>query len=145
MATYNSPRVTNKWPIPVHGFRHNVQQVRGIVTCSAAPTTSDTLNFFDIPLNAVIVGGYLKSDQLDTNGSPTIALNIGDAGSAGRLFAGATVSRTGTATTLTGTALGYKYTTKTRVTGTASANAATGAAGNVELCLLYYVDDSTTS
>lgn len=146
MATYNSTHVANKRPTAFHGFRRNVQVARAVVACTAAPSTSDTLNFFDMPKGAVVVGGYLKSDDMDTNGSPTITLNIGDAGSATRLFSASTVAQAGTAALeQTAGALGYQYTAKTRITGTAQANAATGAAGNVELCLLYVVEDSQTS
>lgn len=145
-ATYTSPTVANKRPIAYHGFRRNVQIARGIVACTAAPTTVDTMQFFYMPANAVIVGGYLKSDDMDSNGSPTITLNIGDAGSATRLFSASTVAQAGTSAQETAvTALGYQYTAKTLVTGVAQANAATGVAGSVELCLLYVVEDPTTT
>jgi len=146
MATYTSTHIANKRPTAYHGFRRNVQTARAVVACTAAPTTSDTLNFFDMPANAVVVGGYLKSDDMDTNGSPTITLNIGDAGSATRFFSASTVAQAGTAAVESAAnGLGYQFTSKTRVTGTAQANAATGVAGNVELCLLYVVEDSQTS
>lgn len=146
MATYTSATVANNRPIAYHGYRRNVQIARATVSCTAAPSTSDTLQFFYMPANARIVGGYLSSTDMDTNGSPTITLNIGDSGSAARLFSASTVAQAGTTSqTFAAGALGYQYTSKTLVTGTAQANAATGAAGTVELVLLYVVEDSTTS
>lgn len=146
MATYQSPAIANKRPQAVHGLRRNVQMARGIVTCTAAPATTDSMEFFNMPLNAVIVGGYLLASDMDTNGSPALTLNIGDAGSATRLFSGSTVGQAGTlAQEIATTALGYQFTAKTKIIGTAGVNAATGAAGTVELCLLYTVEDATTS
>jgi len=146
MATYQSPAVANKNPVAVHGQRFNVQEFRQTVTCTAAPSTSDTLQFGYMPKGARVVGGYLTATDMDTNGSPTITLNIGDAGSAARLFSASTVAQASTLSleqTVGG--LDYQYTAKTLITGTAQANAATAAAGTVTLCLLYVVEDSTTS
>lgn len=146
MATYSSPAYTAVNPVRVHGESSGVQTVVQTVTCTAAPATTDTLNFFYLPANSRVVGGWLSASDMDTNGAPTIALNIGDAGSASRYFAASTVAQAGTATqTMAATGLGYLNTSKTLVTGVASANAATGAAGTVTLCLQYVVEDSATS
>lgn len=146
MTTYISAPVANNRPIAYHGQFRNVQMRRAAVTCAASPATTDTLQFFYMPPNARVVGGYLLSSDMDTNGSPTITLNIGDAGSAARLFSASTVAQAGTTSqTFANGGLGYQYTAKTLVTGTAQANAATGAAGTVELVLLYVVEDQTTS
>lgn len=146
MATYSSTAYSTNAPIAFHGERAGVQMARAVITCTAAPSTSDALNFFYLPANARVVGGYLAASDMDTNGSPTIALNIGDAGSAARLFSASTVAQAGTtSTTFAAGALDYLYTAKTLITGVASANAATGAAGTVTLCLLYVVEDSATS
>ncbi len=79
---------------------------------------------------------------MDTNGAPTITLNIGDAASANRYFAASTVAQAGTAALEQGvTGLDFKLPAKTLITGTAAANAATGAAGSVSLVLIYAVED----
>ena len=145
MATYNSPAVANKNPIAAHGYLNNVQVATAVVTCTASPATTDTMNFFYMPKNAVLLDAYLSATDMDTNGSPALALNIGDAGSASRLFAASTVGQAGTAAAIAAAGRGYQYTAKTLITGTASTNAATGAAGTVTLTVLYYVADSTTS
>jgi len=146
MATYQSPAVANKNPIAVHGQRYNVQEFRQTVTCAAAPATTDTIQFGYMPKGARVVGGYLTATDMDTNGSPALTLNIGDAGSATRLFSGSTVGQAGTLSleqTVGG--LDYQFTATTLIVGVAGVNAATGAAGSVTLCLLYVVEDSTTS
>ena len=142
MAIYNSPNITNLAPIAAHGEAGGVQVARASVTCTAAPTTSDTLNFFYLPAGARVLGGYLTASDMDTNGSPTLTLNIGDTGSANRFFAASNVAQAGTAALQqAASGLDYRVSARTLVTGAAQANAATGAAGTVTLVLLYSVED----
>ena len=145
MATYNSTGVANNAPALGHGLAGNLKVAYGEVVCSAAPSTSDTLNFFDLPANARVVLAVLESDDMDTNGSPTITLNIGDAGSATRYFSASTVAQAGTeSSAIAAGGVGYKTTAKTRITGVAQANAATGAAGTVRLTMLYFVEGAAS-
>ena len=77
-----------------------------------------------------------------TGGSPTLTLNVGEAGTPARLFSASTVAQAGTASqSFAAGALDYQYAAKTLVTGVAQANAATGAAGSVTLALLYVVEE----
>lgn len=147
MATYNSPTYANNKAAIGHGLNGNMKViVFDQVTCTAAPTTSDTINFGWVPANFVVLGAVLRPSDMDTSGSPTLTLNIGDSGSASRLFSAATGGQTGTNTpTMAAGSLGYKYTAKTLITGTAAANATTGAAGTIDLALYGYIADSTTS
>ena len=146
MATYSSSAYTNKAPFPSHGIAGDVKVAYADVSCTAAPSTSDTINFFYLPANARIVMAVLESTDMDTNGSPTLTLNVGDSGSASRLFSASTVGQAGTLSTAIATAgQGYKTTAKTLITGTAQANAATGAAGTVSLTVFYVVEESATS
>ena len=146
MATYNSPAISAASPIAVHGEKNLVQNARAVVTTTAALTTADVLNFFYLPPNARVVAGYLLSSDMDTNGTPTLAFNVGDSGSAARYFAASVVGQAGTASTaLAQAGLGYLTTAKTLITCSPSANAATGVAGTLELSLNYVVEDSATS
>lgn len=141
MATYNSSNIQNKTGVSQSGGAGNVNVAYAEVVCSSAPTTADTLNFFYLPANARIVAAALEATDMDTNVSPTIALNIGDSGSASRLFAASTVAQAGTASTALAVAgNAYKTTAKTLITGVPSANAATGAAGSVYLTVFYVVE-----
>jgi hypothetical protein len=141
MATYNSTAVANNGPALSHGLAGNAKVATATVSCAAAPSTSDTINFFDLPANARIHMAVLSASDMDTNATPTITLNVGDSGSATRLFSAATVAQAGTASTaLATTGIGYLTTAKTRITGTAQANAATGAAGTVTLSVLYTLE-----
>lgn len=146
MATYSSSAYSNNGPIATHGPAGNVKVAYASITCTAAPATTDTLNFFYLPKGARALYWILEASDMDTNGSPTLTLNIGDSGSAARIFSASTVGQAGTAAVSTAVGgLAYSYTSKTLVTGVAQANAATGAAGTVDLTCLYVVEDSATS
>jgi hypothetical protein len=141
MATYNSSAVANNVPANTHGLASELKVAFASVTCTAAPSTSDTLNFFDLPAGARIVLAVLEASDMDTNGSPALTLNIGDSGSAARLFSASTVGQAGTlSSAIATTGHGAAFTTKTRITGTAAVNAATGAAGTVDLTVMYLVE-----
>lgn len=145
MATYSAANYLTK-PVPTHGLSNGVYAIYMSVSATAALTTSDVLNFGYVPENFRVVSGFLDADDLDTNGTPTLALNIGDADDADRLFAASAVGQAGTASNDVAVAgLGYKYEAKTLITGAPSTNAATGAAGGIRLCLVGYIEDDTTS
>lgn len=141
MATYSSSNYTNNSPMVAHGLAQNCKVESCDVVCSASPATTDTLNFFYLPAGARVHLAVLESTDMDTNGTPTLTLNIGDAGSAARLFSASTVGQAGTLSTAIATAGGdASFTTKTLITGTAANNAATGAAGTVTLTVFYTIE-----
>jgi hypothetical protein len=107
------------------------------ITTTAALTTTDTLNAFVLPKGFRVLYSMLLSSDIDTNGTPTIALNVGDAGSATRYFSASTVGQAGTAAAATATTgIGFLNTADTLVTVVPSANAATGVAGTVQLIMI---------
>lgn len=141
MATYNSTNIQNRTGVASAQSSGDVLCAYAEVVFTASPATTDTINFFDLPANARIVGMTLESTDMDTNGSPALTINVGDAGSATRYFSASTVGQAGTAAVATAvTGLHYKTTAKTRVVGTAGTNAATGAAGTLYLSCLYIVE-----
>ena len=146
MATYSSSQYTNTAPFPSHGLSGNVKSQFAAVTCVAAPSTSDTINFFYLPKNARVILALLESTDMDTNGTPTLTLNVGDGGDADRYFAASTVGQAGTlSSAIATTGAGYLTTDKTLITGVAANNAATGAAGTLYLTMFYVVEESATS
>ena len=148
MATYNSDKysATAQPPISSHGMSGNVKALFATVVCSSSPATTDTINFGYLPKNSRVIYALLESTDMDTNGTPLLALHVGDAGSANRYFAASAVGQAGTVAAATAVAgLGYLNTSQTLVTGVASTNAATGAAGTLYLTILYVVEESATS
>ena len=141
MATYSSSQYTNNIPAAMHGMSGDLKVAYASITCTAAPSTTDTINFFYLPAGARVVLAILEASDMDTNASPTITLNVGDSGSATRYFSASTVAQAGTLSSAIATGgHGYSNTSKTLVTGVAQANAATGAAGTIELTMFYVVE-----
>jgi len=148
MATYSSTDYSTNAPVPSNGLSRGAQIMYFPITVTAALTTSDVFNFGYVPANFRVVDAILKASDMDTNGTPTLAINVGDSGSGTRLFSASTVGQAGTADRAMAVAgVNYKYssTAKTLITGAPSANAATGVAGTIELVLIGYVEDSATS
>lgn len=143
MATYQSRQVQDDMPIPSHGLAVDVKCQRFYVEIGAALTTSDNIEFGYLPDYARVVDAVIVATDMDTNGSPTLTLNVGDADDADRYFAAATVGQNGSAARMTATTgFGHRYGKgKHLITGKPAANAATGAAGSIELFVYYQVDD----
>jgi hypothetical protein len=145
MATYSATNYLTT-PVVTHGLSNNLKAFYFEVACAAAPSTSDTINFGYVPKNFRLLHATIEATDMDTGGSPTLALNVGDSGDADRLFAASTVGQAGTqSSAITTNGFGYKYTDKTLITGVASANAATGAAGTLYLAVFGIQEDATTS
>jgi hypothetical protein len=99
-------------------------------------------HFGRVPKYARIVDALLEATDMDTNGSPTLAFNIGDSGDADRLFAATTAGQAAGITRMTAvTGFGHRYDDETLITGAPSTNAATGAAGTLALYLFYVIED----
>lgn len=140
MATYSSTNVAARKGVASSTAAGSVLSAYAEVACAAAPSTSDTLEFFWLPAGARVLLAVLEATDMDTGG-PTLTLNVGDAGSATRLFSASTVAQAGTlSTAIAAAGHGYKYTGKTLITGVAQANATTPAAGTVMLTVFYVVD-----
>lgn len=137
MPATNSPQ--SRLAAPGHGFGGNMKVSYGEVTFTGTITTADSATIFNLPLGAIVVGGFIEADDLDTGGAPTITLNLGDAGDADRYIAASTVAQAGTAgTALAVTGLGFTVTAgNTAVVLAVAANAATSAAGSVRAALFY--------
>jgi hypothetical protein len=140
MPATNSPQ--SRLAAPGHGFGGNMKVSYGVVSFSGTITTADAANVCNLPIGAIVTGVTIEADDLDTGGSPTLTLNVGDAGSATRYLSASNVAQTGAAANAT-TATGILYT----VTGTSDttvrvavqANAATSAAGDVRVAVLYFL------
>lgn len=145
MATYSATNYLTK-PDAGHGLGGNAKAFYFEVACTAAPSTSDTINFGYVPKGFRLLFATLEATDMDTNVSPTLTINVGDSGDADRIFAASNVAQAGTlSTALAVTGGAYVYTDRTLITGVANANAATGAAGTLYLSLVGILEDSATS
>jgi hypothetical protein len=145
-TTYNAPSFANKNPVPDPGLAKASVNFRDIVTTTAALGLNDGGTFGYLPPNAVVVGGYAKfATAMDTNGAPTLTIDIGVTGAAQTFLAADTTARAGGTVSTIGK--GYKNTSgaKEAITWLAHAAAATGAAGTIELHLSYFIEEPATS
>ena len=126
---------------PGHGFGGSVKVSYGECAFSGTITTADTATICNLPLGAIVLGATIEADDLDTNGTPTITLNVGDSGSATRYFSGSTVAQAGTVAVSAATTgiFSTVATGQTAVLVAVAANSATSAAGNVRLVVTYYL------
>jgi hypothetical protein len=49
----------------------------GSYDLSANPTAADVIEMCRVPAGAVILGGFLRGEDLDSNGSPTLDIDVG--------------------------------------------------------------------
>lgn len=145
MASLNSTTYTNqaasKSPIPGGPAASGalvVQQVTIAVPNTGAGTAlNDTVGLFYVPKGAILRDFRFESDDLDSNGSPTITWDVGDSGSASRIIAISTISQAGGRDYAARTALGYQFTADTAIFATVHAAGATKAAGNIIATIEY--------
>ena len=107
----------------------------------AAPEANDTIEMFTLPKGAVLADMILDADDLDTGGTPAIALQVGDGTTADKFFAANNVAQAGGIARMdkkgnTGAALAAD----TKVVVKVSTGPATGAAGTIRLTALYNME-----
>lgn len=145
MADFVSVAVAQKKPVP--GFGAGGGQVRTQYSTVAIPsgaTTADTIQLFDLPPHARVLGLMVKSDAL--GGATT--LNIGDGGYGSvvadpdrYLAAGSITTAGGVVSTMASTGVFFK-TGDRRLRITAAFAAGTvGTAGNLEVAMSYTVEE----
>lgn len=144
MAAYTSLQLTPpKYPVSGPGIGgRSLHVMQGDVTFTTAPALNDTIQLFDLHPRFRVMGGYLEASDMDTNGSPTITIDVGDADDPDRFFAASTAAQAGVpATALAATGLGFLTTKKTRVTGLIKAAPATGATGTMTVVLYGTIEE----
>lgn len=145
MANFNSVAVAQKKPVP--GFGAGGGQVRTqytTVAIAAGATTTDTIQLFDLPPHARVLGLVVKSDAL----GGTTTLNIGDGGygdvvaDPDRYLAANNITAAGgVVDAMAATGVFFK-TGQRRLRITAAFAAGTvGTAGNLEVAMSYTVEE----
>ena len=145
MANYQSKQYANSPNTFPGAFPGNMLAFYWEVSITAAAANLDTFDFGVVPKGFRLMGATLESTDIDTNGSPTVAINVGDSGSGSRIFSGATVGQAGTlSSAIATTGHGFLYTADTVVTGSIPTGPATGATGTLYLSLWGRFEGSTT-
>lgn len=157
MASYNSTAITQNANSGSHGESRVSQSLFWTAPLTTALAANDTINMGYLPPYARIIAATIAADQLDTNATPTIAFELGDAAVPGRIFpSGTNVGRAitganGNSSSLPNTAvIDYlavgngapgALNQGTLIIATCTAAAATWKAGNLYTRIDYYVDD----
>lgn len=151
MATFSSTvyvsqlagRVTTAAP----GLRSTLYSARAQLVLTTALALNDVLNFFYLPKDAVVEDMELIGDQLDSNGSPLLTFDIGDAASATRYFSASASGNAaaGFRNKMLQTAMGFQQTDRTLIVGAVHAAGATKVAGNLSLIAYYKLPGNPAS
>jgi hypothetical protein len=144
MAAYSSLQVAGRYPVSGVGMGGRVSKhERGSFALTAALAINDTIALFSLPPRARVTGGFIKSDDLDSNGSPTITYNVGITGTANLFWAASTAGQAGTVDrNMAATGMDYITTAKTPVFLTVLAGPATAVAtGNIVVVIEYMVEE----
>ncbi len=136
MATYTSKQYANSPRAGQGAFPANMVGFQFEVSITANAANLDAFEFGKVPKGFRVMGACLEATDIDTNGSPTVTINVGDSGDADRLFAAATVGQTGTlSTAIATTGHFYTYTDDTLITGAIPTGPATGTTGTLYLSI----------
>lgn len=150
MATYESVQLTANGGAAAsragvsHGLGGDLKAFFFQITSTAATVTTDTINVGYVPAGFRCLGVSLSATDMD--GGAGLAFHIGDADDPDRLVASSAVGQANTLTTamravalssgVISLGLGYKYTSRTLITMTISADAASaGVAGTFVVVL----------
>lgn len=130
-ASTVSPKYTASNSIPVYAN----------ASLTAALVANDLVQMMTIPAGATICSVVLDCDKLDSNGTPTIKFDVGDATTANRFLAASTVGQAGGAAVANvAAAYGYQYTANTPLYVKCNTAAATWQNGTVRLLVEYTMD-----
>lgn len=144
MADFSSVEIAQRYPVSGVGLGGRTSHgARAEYTILAALALNDTIQLFDLPRNARVIGGWIKSDDLDTGGGAALRISVGDAGSATRYFSSSAVASTGGIdATMASTGYDYLNTAKTRVFATVSTGPTTGTTtGTIVVRITYVVEE----
>jgi len=126
-VAYTQPQVGNQ------GFARTMKTLGGPLALVAADAaTGNTVQVLKAPKGFVVTGVYLALTDIDTNGTPTVSVTLGDAGDDDRFVAASNIGQAGgSTTTLASTGLYYEFTTDTDIALKFATGSATAVAGTV--------------
>lgn len=74
MATFTATRASALAPVPNTG---SLRVAWGVIEVAANPVANDVYEMCRVPKGAIVVGGQILSDDLDTNATETLDLDVG--------------------------------------------------------------------
>lgn len=166
MTTFTSTRAASTFPISKFAGAGILNCAYGTIEVAANPVADDVYKLCRLPAGAVIVGGTYYADDMDTNATETLEINLGWAANGGSgtfdavdadglgdfgvqngdAFATGNVSPTvGCVYPISGVLADGDlpfFTRDTTIQATCVATAATFAAGAMSVVIYYVVNDS---
>lgn len=156
--TLTATRAKDSFPVAGHGDAMNLKVATGTYEIAANVEDGDIFEMCKVPANAVVVMGWLYGDDLDTNATETLDMDIGwasngtdaaDPDGFGNLgvWAGDAVAEIKPEVSIfyplggvLRTAGPKKFAEETTIQIEANAAAATGGTGTVTVVVLYFID-----
>ena len=77
MATFTATRAASTFPVAKPIGAGTLACAWGSIEVTANPVAADVYQLCRVPAGAVVVGGYIFGDDLDTNATETLDLDIG--------------------------------------------------------------------
>lgn len=77
MTTFTADRAKSTFPVAKFAGGGTLQCAWGTIEVTANPVAADIYEMCRIPAGAVVVGGRIYSDDLDTNATETLDLDVG--------------------------------------------------------------------
>lgn len=158
MATLTSVRAKTGFPVAAIGDAGNMKVAYASYTLAANPSAADIIEMCKLPAGAVVLGGWLRATDLDSNATETLDIDIGWKANADEVadpdgFGNLGVSQgdalaeykpvAGIVIPFQGVLLTAglkKFTAETVIQLTVNAGAATGGTGVVTVVVEYVVD-----
>lgn len=77
MATFTAARAGETFPVFKASGAGNLCCAYGTIEIAANPADGDIYEMCRVPAGAVVVGGYIYADDLDTNATETLDMDVG--------------------------------------------------------------------
>lgn len=77
MATFTAARAASTFPVAKTVGGGALHAAHGVIEVTAAPAVGDIYQMCRVPAGAVIVGGMIYGDDLDTNVTETLDIDVG--------------------------------------------------------------------
>jgi hypothetical protein len=139
--------ISAPYTVPWHGAVRSMKvfgpSLGTPITAADVTTVNDTVALFTVPKGFTLVGMHIDVTRMDTNGAPTLTLDLGDTASPQRLLAASTIAQAAESeanVTLPAGALGFRYPADTDIVLTVHAAAATPQAGTFTCFLFGFID-----
>lgn len=143
MATFTADEAAATAPAKGEGMSGNCKVVVAEYEITAALALNDVIQMVKVPAGAIVSNVVLATDDLDTDASPAIVLDVGDGGDTDRYIDGSTVGQAGGITdssNLVIDGIGYTYSVEDTIDVLVQVAPATGAtSGTIKLIASYTI------